>query len=87
MIDWEECEMETEKYAKLRSKVIEMKDRGWNVKGILAEIYHIYQDYLISEEQESELYSIADPEEKYNSPSEYWWDDYGCLPIWECTND
>ena len=27
---------------------------------------------MISEEQESELYAIADPEEKYNDCWEYW---------------
>lgn len=86
MIDWDDCTMETERYERVKNKVKEMRETGWHIKDLVAEVYNLFQDYLISEEQEEELYAIADPEEKYNSPAEYWYKDYGCLPIWECAN-
>ena len=43
-----------------------------DVPTIVAYIYDLYEEYLISDEQESVLYRLADSEEKFNSHSEYW---------------
>lgn len=59
---------------------------GWSKKDVLAEVYNLYQDYLISEEQERELYEFIDPEEEYNDVAQYWYEDHGCLPIWNVVN-
>ena len=86
MRDWieeDDCAMESKKYEGLKRAVQYCANDGWGIKDMVAEIYNLYQEYLISEEQENELYAIADPEELYNSPSEYWHGDYGCLPIWK----
>lgn len=42
---------------------------------ILAYIYDLFQQYLISEDIESELYVYIDPKNEYNScsPAEVWW--------------
>ena len=42
-----------------------------DVRTILAYIYELYQDYLISDTQEEILYKIADLDDEFNSPSEY----------------
>lgn len=80
----DDCAMNTKQYSILKAKVIECKEKGFGIKDMLAEIYNLFQEYMISPTQEEELYQIADPDDLYNSPSEYWYDDYGCLPIWEC---
>lgn len=84
MDDWYDCAMETEKYKVLKQAVKDCIKNGWDIRDVLAEIYNIYQEYLISEEQESKLYELADPKELYNSPQEYWYNGRGCLPLWEC---
>ena len=43
-----------------------------DVPTIVAYIYDLYEEYLISDGQESILYELADPEEEFNTPSEYW---------------
>lgn len=44
-----------------------------SVPTILAYIYDLYQNWLISEEIEVQLYGFIDPEDEYNDVSEYWW--------------
>ena len=82
--DWNECAMRQAKYEVLKAKVEEIKNSGWEPKEVLAEIYNLFQESMISPAQEDELYRIADPEEKYNEVADYWFDGLGCLPIWEC---
>lgn len=43
-----------------------------DIPTVVAYIYDLYEEYLISDEQESILYKLADPDEEYNTPSEYW---------------
>ena len=43
-----------------------------DIPTIVAYIYDLYENYLISDEQESILYNLADPDEEFNTPSEYW---------------
>ena len=80
----DDCAMNAKQYSILKAKVIECKEKGFGIKDMLAEIHNLFQEYMISPTQEEELYQIADPDDLYNSPSEYWYDDYGCLPIWQC---
>ncbi len=46
-------------------------------------VYDLYQDYLISEEQELELYSLVDPYEDYNDCGGYWNEWIGENPLAE----
>ena len=54
----------------------------YDTKDLVAEVYNLYQEYLISESQEDKLYKLVDPEDKENNPAELWFDNHGCLPIW-----
>ena len=81
-----DCAMEQSKFERLKEFIkgkIIRKDEA-ETKGLLAEIYNIFQEYCISEIQENELYDIVDPEEKYNSPGLYWYDEqYGDARVWQ----
>lgn len=78
MLECDDCAMQQEKFDKLKQFI---QDRASpnevTIKNLLAEIYNLYQEYLISPNQEKELYDIVDPEEKYNSPADYWYEDFG----------
>lgn len=80
--DWSNCEMEQIQFENLKRKVLELKCK-YSIKDLVAEVHNLFQDYLISEEQEAELYSIVDPEEKENSPAELWFNDYGCAELYD----
>lgn len=80
--DWSDCEMERKQFENLKRKILELRKK-YSIKDLVAEVYNIFQDYLISEEQECELYSIVDPEEKENSPAELWFKDYGCAELYD----
>ena len=56
------------------------------IKDTVAEIYNLFQEGLITEEQESELYKIADPEEKEASPGLLWFANYGFAPLYDYVN-
>lgn len=75
-------EMDQKKFEDLKRKAAELK-RKYSIRDLVAEVYNILQDYLISEKQEEELYSIVDPEEKENSPAELWFKDYGCAELYD----
>lgn len=77
--------MDNEKFERLKRFVVKCKEK-WYTKDIVAEIHNLWQEYLISDEQEMELYEVADPDEEFNEPADYWYDDCGCLPIWEFAN-
>ena len=68
----ESCEMPNEKYEEVKKAVERLRKKRKSKKKLVAYIYDLFQEYMISEEQESELYAIADPEEKYNDCWEYW---------------
>ena len=73
--------MEKEKFEKVKQFITTLVGR-WSIKDLVAEVHNLYQDYLISEEQESELYKLVDPNDDENNPAELWFDDYGCLELW-----
>lgn len=56
----------------VKYKLNEMMVAGKDIKYMIACIHDLYQDYIISEDQEMELYEIVDPEEKYNDVWDYW---------------
>ena len=56
----------------VKEKCKELVNDGMSPKYIIGCIYGLYEDYVISEEQESELYQFVDPREEYNEPSDYW---------------
>ncbi len=82
LIDWSECAMEQKQFESLKKKAKELTKK-YSIKDLVAEVYNIFQDYLISEDQETELYYIVDPEEKENSPAELWFNDYGCAELYD----
>ena len=55
-----------EKFEMVKSKLEEMIEDGWEIPKMVACIYELYQDYIISKVQEAVLYEIADPEEEFN---------------------
>ena len=60
-----------EKFEMVKSKLEEMIEDGWEIPKMVACIYDLFQEYVISETQEQILYQIADPFEDYNECSEY----------------
>ena len=75
--------MDNERFEKLK-EFIKSEDllHKYDVKDLVAEVHNLFQEYLISPEQEDELYKLVDPEDKVANPAELWYDDHGCLPIW-----
>ena len=69
----EECKyLSEEQMERLKAKCKEELSNGRPIKYLVGCIYGLYQDYVLSEAQESELYELVDPEEKYNECSKYW---------------
>ena len=60
--------------SKYQDKVAELRKNGEDVKKILACIFDLYEEHEIDEEEEAFLYMIADPDEEFNCPGEYWMD-------------
>ena len=54
-----------------------------SIKNLIAEIYNLFQESMISEDEESYLYSLIDPDEKINNPAELWFDGYGCSELYD----
>lgn len=61
-----------EKFDAVKSKLAQLIAEGWETPKLVACIYDLYQEYIISNEQECELYDIADPHEDYNECFRYW---------------
>lgn len=75
--------MKRKAFIRLKERVKELM-KEYSIKDMVAEVYNLYQDYLINEKQEEELYRIVDPEDIENSPSELWYsDNYGCAPLYD----
>lgn len=68
MSDW----LSDDKMNMIKNRIIEYKYEGKSIKFILACIHDLFQEYIISEDQEMELYYLADPEDKYNDVWDYW---------------
>ena len=74
--------MEQEKFNALKRFISQFIIGKYSIRDMVAEVHNLYQEYLISEDQETELYNLVDPEEKENDPADYWYGGYGCLEIW-----
>ena len=80
----DDCKMSDYLFSKVKKKLYQMIVSGVSIKTCLACIYDLYQDYRISEEQETELYYIADPKEEFNEVSEYYHNYDGDNPLRCC---
>ena len=72
----DDCKMNNAMYSKVKKKLYQMIVSKYPLKDILACIYDLFQEYLISEEQETELYTIADPKETFNDVADYYFDEF-----------
>lgn len=69
-----ETYLTNDEFNRVKCRLQEMIDDLWEVPKMVACIYDLFQDYLISETQEQVLYAIADPFEEFNECSDYWRD-------------
>ena len=75
--------MESKAYETLRDYVKKLISE-YSIKDLVAEVHNLFQDYLISEEQEEDLYKLVDPEDIETSPAELWYSgDYGCADLYD----
>lgn len=59
----------------------------YGIQNAVAEVYNLLQDNLINKEQEKELYSLVDPYDEAEYPSELWYSgNYGCTMVWNFAN-
>lgn len=61
-----------EKFEMVKSELEKMIKAGWEISKMIACIYELFQEYIISETQEQILYNIADPFEDFNECSKYY---------------
>ena len=69
--------MDANKFEDLKAFIRTLMDDN-SIEDLVAEIYNLYQEYLISEKQELELYWIVDPDDVVSCPCELWYDEKGC---------
>ncbi len=61
-----------EKFNGIKGILKDLIRMNWATDKLVACVYDLYQEYIISEDQESELYDLVDPEEKFNDCHNYW---------------
>ena len=66
--------------SKYEKKILELKEQGESIKNLCVWIYDLWQDCRIDEEEEEYLYSIADPNDEFNSPASAWFYDDNEVP-------
>lgn len=54
-------------------KKFKMYTFGYTIKECIACIYDLWQDFILSDEQEYALYKYIDPEDRYNDIEEYYY--------------
>lgn len=59
-------------FEQYKAKVENLMSSGMSIRPLLACVCDLYQDGLIDEDQEMELYNIIDPDEVYNDVESYW---------------
>lgn len=68
-------------FEKLKDKVLSLvNNEDYHIRYVVGLIWDLYNIYYLSDEQESQLYSLVDKDEKYNNCSEYyneWLEEYG----------
>lgn len=85
--DDDSCATTREKIEELKKVLSELLDNGTSIKNCVGYIYGLFQNYQLSEDQEVELYMFVDPDELWNSPSEYWNEQDGENPLIEYLNE
>lgn len=61
-----------------------MNDSKFSIQDCIGCIHDLYLEYIISDDEESELYNIVDPNAHYNDVSEYYyefWDKFNSNPL------
>lgn len=75
--------MDNHSFNKLK-KFIKTLAKTYEIKDLVAEVYNLYQEYLIDDTQEETLYKLVDPNDLENCPAELWFsDNYGCIELYE----
>lgn len=64
--------LEQSKFEGVKAKILKLKANGTEIPKLVAYVHDLWQDYILSDEQEAELFEAADPEEKYNDVYDYW---------------
>lgn len=86
MIEKEYDYLDNATYERVKAKIVELRQNQYNIVDLVAEVHNLYQEYLISEEQEEELYELADPTGRFNEPASYWYAEHGCVELWKIAN-
>lgn len=76
-----ECAVNEAAYTQIEEKIKELIANNYYRRDLQAEVHNLWQEYLISEEQELKLYILVDAES--DSPAEDWYNGYGCVELWE----
>lgn len=84
--DEDEGYLDEEKYQLVVQRLREMIKTGWSKPCMVACIYDLFQNYIIDEDQERDLYYMADPDDEYNNCSEYWHEMNYDNPLMEAIN-
>ncbi len=64
-------------------KLVVLAVKRFGVENTVAEIYNIFNDYLIEAEQEEELYNLADPDDSVSCPADLWFSGFGVVPLYD----
>lgn len=86
LFEEETCAVSKETIEELKTVLSVLLNKGTSIKDCVGFIYGLFQDYQLSEDQEVELYMFVDPDELWNSPSEYWFEQEDKNPLIDYLN-
>lgn len=61
------------RYVKARNMLLDMATHGYDITECLACVYDLYQEGLITEDEEQRLYHDVDPKALWNDVAAYWY--------------
>ena len=74
--EYDECAMGKAKYEKVKGKIKELLLGSFSKTKLCAYIHDMWQEYMISSNQEEELWVLADPDgEADETYMDYYWDE------------
>lgn len=74
--EYDECAMEETSYEKIKTKIKELLLKGVTRTKLCAYVHDLWQEYMISSNQEEELWALADPDgEADETYMDYYWDE------------
>lgn len=76
-----ECAINEDAYKQIEEKIKQLLAENYSRQDLQAEVHNLWQEYIISEEQELKLYILIDADE--DSPAEDWDAGHGCVELWE----